>query len=103
MRVTVVRAGGIAGMVVTTTLDAADLDDARTEALRTLVAGCSFRERSGPVAPALRDGFSYEVTVDDDDGARQGVRFAQGTAPEGMDALLRFVDDEPAGRRETRR
>ncbi|GLZ53046.1 protealysin inhibitor emfourin [Actinomycetospora sp. NBRC 106378] len=103
MKVTVVRAGGIAGMVTTTTVDAADLDDTRTEALRAVVEGCSFRERPGPVAPAVRDGFSYEVTVDADDGSSHGVRFVQGTAPEGMDALLRFVDDEPAGRRETGR
>ncbi|MEJ2871842.1 protealysin inhibitor emfourin [Actinomycetospora sp. OC33-EN08] len=103
MRVTVVRSGGVAGMVTTTTLDAADLDDPRTAELRSLVAACSFRERSGPVAPALRDGFAYEVTVHDDDGSSRGVRFVQGTSPEGMDALLRWVEDCPAGRRETGR
>jgi hypothetical protein len=100
MRVTVVRGGGIAGRVVTTVVDDAELDDARTERLRSVVAGCSFRERSGPVAPAMRDGFSYEVTVDADDGSSQGVRFVQGTAPDGMGELLRFVDDEAAGREE---
>ncbi|MDL5154341.1 protealysin inhibitor emfourin [Actinomycetospora termitidis] len=100
MRVTVVRGGGVAGMVVTTTVDAVDLDAARTDELRALVAGCSFRERSGPVAPAMRDGFTYEVTVDDDDGSSRGVRFVQGTAPEGMGELLRWVDECPSGRRE---
>lgn len=100
MKVTVVRGGGIAGRVVRTTVDAADLDATRTEELHALVRGCSFRERSGPVSPAMRDGFSYEVTVDADDGSSRGVRFAQGTAPEGMGALLRWVDETSAGRAE---
>ena len=103
MRVTVVRSGGIAGMVTTTTVDAADLDGPGADSLRSVVSGCSFRERSGPVAPAMRDGFSYEVTLVDDDGASQQVRFVQGTAPEGMDTLLRWVDDCPAGHQETGR
>ena len=66
-----------------TTVDAADLDDARTETLRSLVAGCSFRERSGPVAPALRDGFSYEVTVDADDDKSTKKTMARRAAPPG--------------------
>lgn len=103
MRVTVVRSGGIAGMVTTTTVDAADLDGPGADALRSVVSGCSFRERSGPVAPAMRDGFSYEVTLVDDDGAAQQVRFVQSTAPAGMDTLLRWVEDCPAGRKETGR
>ncbi|MFC5065296.1 protealysin inhibitor emfourin [Actinomycetospora atypica] len=103
MRVTVVRSGGIAGMVTTTTVDAADLDGPGADALRSAVSGCSFRERSGPVAPAVRDGFAYEVSLADDDGSTRQVRFVQGTAPEGMDALLRWVDECPAGHRETDR
>ena len=98
MKVTVVRSGGLAGMVTTTSVDAADLPDEAAESLRRTVAACSFAEPE-PADAAMRDGFAYEVTVTGDGDTRR-VRFDQGRAPEGIDALVRWVDDCPHGSRE---
>jgi hypothetical protein len=103
MKVTLVRSGGLAGMVTTTSGDAADAPDDAAESLRRTVAACSFAEPE-PVDEAVRDGFAYEVTVTvtGDDGTRR-VRFGHGRAPAGIDALVRGVDDSPHGSREVGR
>jgi hypothetical protein len=101
MKVTVVRSGGLAGMVTTTSVDAADLPDDVAESLRRTVAASSFAEPE-PGNDAVRDGFAYEVSVTGDDGTRR-VRFGHGRAPEGIAALVRWVDDSPHGSREVGR
>ena len=95
MRLTAVRAGGVAGMVVTTTLDAARLAEADVAHLRALVDGCSFADRP-PTGRA--DGRRVEVSVADAGGERR-VRFDEHDPPAGADALLAWVDEHPAGRR----
>ena len=98
MKVTVVRSGGLAGMVTTTSVDAADLPDDAAESLRRAVTASSFAEPE-PVDDAVRDGFAYEATVTGDDRTRR-VRFGHGRAPEGIDTLVRWVDDSPHRSRE---
>ena len=100
MKVTVVRSGGVAGLVTTTTVDAADLPADAAAALRRTVAACSFAGPSEAGPGAVRDGFAYEVAVVGDDGDEHRVRFAQGRAPEGVDGLLRWVDESPHASRE---
>lgn len=96
MRVTVVRSGGVAGMVLTVDLDAAELDADAAAALGGLVDACEFADGPPSGAP---DAFAYEVTVEGDDGSVRRARFGQGAAPPGADALVAWVLDDPHGHR----
>jgi hypothetical protein len=101
VKVSVVRSGGIAGMTTTTTVDTADLSPDAAAGLRRTVDACSF-DAPESADPAVRDGLTHEVTVADDDGIRR-VRYGQGRAPAGVDALVRLVDGCPQGSREVGR
>ena len=95
MRVTVVRSGGVAGLLVTTTLDDADMDDAATTTLRELLDACSFADRRP--TPVV-DGVRVELTVED--GKHRGrVRFDEHDPPDGAGPLLRWMLDQPAAQR----
>ncbi|WP_285652130.1 protealysin inhibitor emfourin [Actinomycetospora sp. NBRC 106375] len=96
MRVTVVRSGGVAGMVLTVDVDAAELDPDAATALTVLVDGCDLVD--GPPS-TVADGFAYEVTVAGDDGSVRRARFGQGGAPPGADALVAWVIDGSHGTR----
>lgn len=95
MRVTVVRGGGVAGMVVTTTLDSADLDDDAAASLRRLLGASTFADRPPSGRP---DATRVEIDVDDD-GVAGRVRYDDGDAPEGVAALVSAVLDSPHSRR----
>ncbi|MDF2978209.1 MAG: hypothetical protein K0S40_2937 [Actinomycetospora sp.] len=96
MKVTVVRSGGVAGMVLTVEVDAAELDADAAAQLRGLVDACEFGD--GPPS-AIADGFGYEVAVERDDGTVERSRFGQGGAPPGAGALASWVIDGPYGHR----
>jgi hypothetical protein len=96
MKITVVRSGGVAGMVLTVELDTAELDAGTSAQLTGLVDACEFTDG----APStVADAFAYEVDVERDDGSRHRARFAEGTAPPGADALVAAVLDGPHGQR----
>jgi hypothetical protein len=96
VKVTVVRSGGVAGMVLTVEVDAAELDADAAAELCGLVDACEF----GDGAPsAVADGFGYEVAVERDDGVADRARFGQGAAPPGADALVTWVLEGPHGHR----
>ena len=96
MKVTVVRSGGVAGMVLTVEVDAAELDADAAAQLRGLVDACEFGD--GPPS-VIADGFAYEVAVERDDGTVGRSRFGQGGAPPGAGALAAWVVDGPHGHR----
>ncbi len=96
MKVTVVRSGGVAGMVLTVEVDTAELDADAAAQLRGLVDACEFAD--GPPS-TIADGFGYEVAVERDDGSVGRSRFGQGGAPPGAGALASWVIDGPHGRR----
>lgn len=96
MKVTVVRSGGVAGVVLTVDVDAAGLDADATATLHGLVDACTFAD--GPPS-TVADGFAYEVAVEGDDGTVRRARFGQGGAPPGADALAAWVLDSPHGTR----
>lgn len=98
MRVTVVRSGGIAGLLMTTTLDTATLDAAASTTLRELVAACSFTDRRP--TPVV-DGVRVELSVEDDEPHRPAsrVRFDEHDPPEGVERVLNWLGDQPAAQR----
>jgi hypothetical protein len=96
MKVTVVRSGGVAGMVLTAEVDAAELDPGATAELTGLVDACEFTDGA---PSAIADGFGYELSVERDDGTVARARFGQGAAPPGAGALVAWVLDGPHARR----
>jgi hypothetical protein len=100
VKVTVVRSGGVAGMVLTVEVDAAELDADAASQLHGLVDACEFGD--GPPS-VIADGFAYEVAVERDDGTVGRSRFGQGGAPPGAGALARWVVDGPHGHRKAGR
>jgi hypothetical protein len=101
MKVSIVRGGGLAGLVTATTVNTEDLGPADAESLRTRVAAARLPELAQPSAqaPSQPDRFSYEVTVED--GAdRQTVRVREQDAPAQVRDLIRWVHNSPARRQE---
>ena len=97
MKVSIVRGGGFAGLVTTTTVDSASLASHEAAELRSRVerAGLSgVPERSG--APEGQpDRFDYELTVEDG-GRVRTVRAREGDLPGPLRALISYVTSLPA-------
>ncbi len=95
-----VRGGGLAGLVGTTTADSETLAPDDAETLRHKVDEAGFfdlpAEGGGPSAGP--DRFAYAVTVEDDDRAHT-VRRGEADLPDGVRALVAWVSSVP-GRRE---
>ena len=96
MRVVVVRGGGIAGLVMTTSADSDALSPQDAEALRAKVEESGLFDLpdrlSGPTAQP--DAFDYEVTVDD--GARiKRVTLTEDVVPPGVRALITWLESVP--------
>jgi hypothetical protein len=95
VKVTLVRGGGIAGAVVTVSLDSSALDDAGTDDLRRRIEACSFTDRE---AGSGADRRRAELTVSDHAGTSV-VRFDEGDAPDGVSDLVAWLLDQPAAER----
>lgn len=95
MKVTVVRGGGVAGMLVTTTLDTSDLDDEAAAELRRVTGAATFSDRPPSGRP---DATRVEIDVDDD-GVIDRVRYDDGDAPAGAADLARWVLGAPQAQR----
>jgi hypothetical protein len=100
VKVSVVRGGGLAGVVQTTTADSETLAPDDAEALRRKVGEAGFfdvpADGGGPSAGP--DRFAYAVTVEDGDRAHT-VRRGEADLPDGVRALVTWVSSVP-GRRE---
>lgn len=99
MKVTVVRSGGVAGMVLTVEVDAGELEADASTQLTGLVDACEFPDSEPAATKGRADAFAYEVAVEGDDGSLRRARFDQGAAPAGADALVAWVVDGPHGHR----
>ncbi|TNM59688.1 hypothetical protein FHN55_20225 [Streptomyces sp. NP160] len=93
MRVVVERSGGFAGVVRRGEADASQLDDSTAQQLRDLVAAAA---AGAPGPGSRRDGFCYEVVLEDDGETAAGpqrVQLREGSMPAGarqlLDGLLR--------------
>ncbi|MFF3441916.1 protealysin inhibitor emfourin [Streptosporangium sp. NPDC002721] len=96
MKVSIVRGGGIAGLVTVITVDSASLAPEVTAELRARVerAGLSGApERQAP--PEGRpDRFDYELTVEDG-GRVLATRAREGDLPGPLRALISYVTSRP--------
>ena len=98
MRVSVVRGGGLAGLVETTTADSDRLGADDAALLRRKIDEAGFFDLPGeaprPGGAAGADRFHYAVTVEDDDRAHT-VRRAEPDLPEALGALIAWVSSVP--------
>jgi len=105
VRVSVVRGGGLAGLVQTTTADSETLAPGDAETLRRKVEEAGFFDLpagDGPAEegpPAGADRFAYAVTVEDAERAHT-VRRGEPDLPDGIRALVEWLSSVP-GRRES--
>jgi hypothetical protein len=99
VKVSVVRGGGLAGLVTSTELDSADLATAEADALRTAVDRARSAHVPPPPGPGMPDRFGYEVRVEDDAGT-ETLR-AREPVPDPMRELIIFVQESPARKRRT--
>ena len=100
MKISVVRGGGLSGVMQTTTADSDALAPHDGEALRAKVHQASFFDLPPDAggSPGGADRFVYAVTVEDDDRAHT-VRRAEPDLPDGLGALIDWVSSVP-GRRD---
>ncbi len=100
MKVSIVRGGGLAGLVTTTTADSASLapEDARTLRAKVEEAGLlDLPERIG--GPTRQpDQFTYKLTVEDQ-GRTHTVYVSEENLPEPLDSFISWVSSIP-GRQE---
>ncbi|GAA5079439.1 hypothetical protein HNP84_009903 [Thermocatellispora tengchongensis] len=95
MKVSVVRGGGFAGLVTTTTADTASLDPGDAEALRAkvgrvdLTAPPPAERGAGPA-----DVPAYKVTVEDD-GRVQELRVSESGLTPALRDLISYVGSVP--------
>jgi hypothetical protein len=101
MKVEIVRGGGISGLTDRTRLDSEALSAEDTSALEKLVRGSSLlasppRDASPPQHP---DELLYAVPVSD--GERERTHgFSEEDLPEGVAALVEWVDSHPKSEQE---
>jgi hypothetical protein len=100
MKVSVVRGGGLAGLVTTSELDSADLADPDAHALRTAVDRARAEQPPTAGGPSVADRFRYEVSVEDE-GRTETVRAGEPGVPDGLRELITLVEGSPARKRHT--
>ena len=91
-----VRGGGIAGLVSTASVDTTDLDDEHAALLRARVAEArnadgTLRAPTDPAGTTAPDEYSYEVSIEDDDGTSHRLRSSDTTLPAGVRELVDLV------------
>lgn len=96
VRVSIVRAGGLAGLVATTVVDSASLPPEAARALRAKVEQTGLfalptRIGSGTDQP---DHFTYKVTVEDQ-GHSHAVSLSEEDLPGPLGALISWIDSLP--------
>ena len=96
MKVSVVRGGGLAGLVQTTIADSASLAPEHAAQLRSKVDEAGFFALPGdaPRSPGAADRFDYAVTVEDDDRTHT-VRRAEADLPDAVQDLIAWVNSVP--------
>ncbi|MFI6512016.1 protealysin inhibitor emfourin [Streptosporangium sp. NPDC050855] len=96
MKVSIVRGGGIAGLVTVVTADSASLSRPEAAELRARVerAGLTGEPPSPPPVTARPDRFDYELTVEDESGVHT-VRASEGTLSAPLRSLISYVTSLP--------
>jgi hypothetical protein len=101
MKVSIVRGGGLPGLVKTTTVDSATLSPQDAETLAGMVDEARLHDHpSGDrVGTAEPDRFTFQITVEDGDRQHQ-VSFEEGSVTPGVRSLISWVASAP-GREES--
>jgi hypothetical protein len=96
MKISVVRGGGLAGMVKRTELasDALSAEDAETLHRKVEQAGLLESLEAPQAEPAHPDELTYEVTVERE-GRQHTVRATESEMPEAVRALVNWTDSRP--------
>jgi hypothetical protein len=99
MKLSVVRGGGLAGVVTRTELatEAMPSKDADTLHDKVTRAGLLEGDQEPSPAPSHPDELSYELTVEHA-GRHRTVRMTEGSMPEAVRTLLAWADARPESR-----
>jgi hypothetical protein len=92
--VTVVRGGGLAGLVNSTAVDTSALDSADAEALRARVRRASLADTITDAGAPRPDREIVEVLIEDDQGAMTTLANADDLSP-GVRELIEWVESAP--------
>ena len=96
MKITVVRGGGIAGLVTTTSADSTALAPADAEALRARVEGARLWDLptrlTGPTS--LPDAFDYQIIVEDG-GRTKTLSVAEDAVSPSLRSLVEWLGSVP--------
>jgi protein-tyrosine-phosphatase len=100
MKVSIVRGGGLAGLVTKTVVDSDSLPAEEAERLLATVEGADFFHlpRKLTTGPPQADRFDYAVTVEDEH-REHTVQASEQALPEGVRELVSYVERVP-GREE---
>jgi hypothetical protein len=93
MKLSIVRGGGLAGIVTRTELDADRLPQDARVALEQKVASIGALGHPAPPA-SLPDELHYEVTIEDGRGKR-AVHFSDSNLPKPLRELIEWADTRP--------
>jgi Emfourin len=99
MKLSVIRGGGLAGMVKRTELasDALSAEDADTLHRKVEEAGLLESHEEPRAEPAHADELTYEVTIEQE-GRHRTVRATESAMPEAVRALVEWADSVPEGK-----
>ncbi|MBB5153505.1 protealysin inhibitor emfourin [Saccharopolyspora phatthalungensis] len=73
LRVTIVRGGGLAGLVITTAVDTSALTEQDATTLRDLVRAADLENVPSSTSPAMPDEQAFEITVETEESSRTVV------------------------------
>lgn len=100
LKVSVVRGGGITGLVITTTVDSAALSGEDADMLRAKVDGAALADLPPTTSsPAQPDAQSYRITVEDN-GQRNTIVLTERDLSPAVRSLISWVEQAP-GREES--
>jgi hypothetical protein len=96
MKVSVLRGGGIGGMLTRTELDSEALPAADAEVFERRIREAHVLDADPPAAarPGHPDELAYEIDVDEGE-RRRTFRASEETTPEPLRALIEWIDSRP--------
>jgi hypothetical protein len=104
MKVSIVRGGGLAGLVTISTAESASLAPEDAALLRAKAEQAGLlgpRDQPGRAGGQGRpDAFDYELTVEDDQGRTHTTRVGEGELTGPLRALITYVGSVPGHREE---
>ena len=94
MKVSVLRGGGIGGMLTRTEVATDALPPAEAEALEKRVREAGLTKAEGGPGPTHPDELSYEIAVEEG-GRRRATLVSESEMPEAARKLIEWIDSRP--------